>query len=65
MEFSLSSFLSQHFPPINFNVTVQQKKNANDFEWSLYLFFSVLFLDFFLTWNQAFTLVNKKNQRNT
>jgi len=65
MEFSLSSFLSQHFSPINFNVTVQQKKNANDFEWSLYLFFSVLFLDFFLTWNQAFTLVNKKNQRNT
>jgi len=65
MEFSLSSFLSQHFSAINFNVTVQQKKNANDFEWSLYLFFSVLFLDFFLTWNQAFTLVNKKNQRNT
>jgi len=65
MEFSLSSFLSQHFSPINFNVMVQQKKNANDFEWSLYLFFSVLFLDFFLTWNQAFTLVNKKNQRNT
>jgi len=47
MEFSLSSFLSQHFSPINFNVTVQQKKNANDFEWDLYLFFLCFVFGFF------------------
>jgi len=51
MEFSLFSFLSQHFPPINFNVTVYQRKKMQMILNGACIYFSlfVLFLDFFFS----------------